>query len=161
VPQPKHVAVILSMLVALAGCASTEPSPAAGIERLAWLTGTWVSAPDEEPLTEEHWIAPAAGAMFGINRTIADDETVFFEHLRVDQTDDGALVYLAAPLGRHPATPFRLIESTVDRFVFENPDHDFPQRIIYERAGDELTMRIEGEEDSKTKSSTWRMRRKR
>jgi hypothetical protein len=158
-PQPKQVAVIGSMLVTLAGCASTQPSPATGIHRLAWLTGTWVSARDEPPLTEEHWIAPAGGTMFGVNRSIAGDETLFFEYLRIQQADDGTLIYLAAPLGRHPATSFRLVESTTDRFVFENPDHDFPQRIIYERAGDSLTMRIEGEEDSQTKSSTWQMRR--
>jgi hypothetical protein len=39
--------------------------------------------------------------------------------------------------------------------VFENPDHDFPQRITYRRSGRELHVRIE--DLSATKSSGWRL----
>ena len=39
--------------------------------------------------------------------------------------------------------------------VFENPEHDYPQRILYLRDGDELTARIEGTAGGVEKSSEW------
>ena len=66
--------------------------------------------------------------------------------------------YLASPGGRHPATPFGLIDSGARRATFENPDPDFPQRIIYERRGNELTVRIEGVENDQPKSQEWSWR---
>jgi hypothetical protein len=42
--------------------------------------------------------------------------------------------------------------------VFENLAHDFPQRIIYSRAGDQLTARIEGPMNGKPAAMEWRYR---
>ena len=58
------------------------------------------------------------------------------------------MVYLASPAGRHPPTPFRLIE-------LDNSEHDFPQRIIYWRDGDTLHARIEGTQDGKPQAVEW------
>ena len=56
----------------------------------------------------------------------------------------GRLVYIAAPSSQ-PADSFPAIESNADRIVFENPQHDFPQRIGYERvAPDSVVAWIEG-----------------
>jgi hypothetical protein len=54
------------------------------------------------------------------------------------------LSFLAQPRGAEGATAFRLVRSAPGEAVFENPAHDFPQRIIYRRTGDRLTGRIEG-----------------
>ena len=43
---------------------------------------------------------------------------------------DGGLVYYAQPGGR-PATEFVLTEIGEKRAVFDNPRHDYPQRITY------------------------------
>ena len=40
--------------------------------------------------------------------------------------------------------------------VFENPTHDFPQRIIYWKDGNDLRARIEGTMNGKTGSEEWR-----
>lgn len=51
---------------------------------------------------------------------------------------------MTSPRGA-PATPFRLVEQSDRRLVFENAGHDFPQRILYwSRAPGELRARIEG-----------------
>ncbi|MBL8754175.1 MAG: hypothetical protein JNK15_12815, partial [Planctomycetes bacterium] len=55
---------------------------------------------------------------------------VAFEFLRLVERD-GGLVYIAQPNGRTP-TEFVLTEIGATRAVFENPRHDFPQRIVYE-----------------------------
>ena len=55
-----------------------------------------------------------------------------------------------------PPTPFRLVESADKRAVFENKEHDFPQRILYwiDAAG-ALHARIEGPQDGRTVSEEW------
>ena len=42
------------------------------------------------------------------------------------------------------------------RVVFENPVHDFPQRIIYWKDGADLRARIEGTQKGKEGSMEWR-----
>jgi hypothetical protein len=128
------------------------------LEPLAWMAGSWSSEQDGTRL-EEHWIQPSGATMLGVNRTVRDGRTVFFEYLRIERSDDG-VVLQASPLGRAP-TVFTLVELTEGRVVFENPDHDFPQRIIYWRDGDELRARIEGDENGVPKASEWSWRRAR
>ena len=43
-----------------------------------------------------------------------------------------------------------MIRAEEGSFVFEHPEHDFPQRIIYQRQGeDKLHVRMEAEQDGK------------
>jgi hypothetical protein len=52
-----------------------------------------------------------------------------------------------------------LISNAEQRAVFENPTHDFPQRIIYARDGDLMTARIEGAVDGRAEHMEWRFTR--
>ncbi|MCP3902031.1 MAG: hypothetical protein GY715_00220 [Planctomycetes bacterium] len=160
-----RLASLLAVALIVGGCATTGSTigdPA--FQEVAWLTGRWEGFASDGVLTEEQWMKPRAGSMLGMNRTMAGDRTVFFEYLRIEPTDDGGLVYLAAPKGRAPATPFTLVASGGGRLVFENLDHDYPQRIIYEydRRRRGLAMRIEGVENGVEngveKSADWQLR---
>ncbi len=131
----------------------SEVSDLSGLSGLSWLTGSWARSGDGWS-SEEHWTRPAGGMMLGMNRTVRGDRTIMWESVRIEATDDG-IVYLAAPRGRSPATPFKLIEQHARRVVFENAAHDFPQRIIYERKGDRLHARIEGVEGDEPRQSAW------
>jgi hypothetical protein len=113
----------------------------ATIDRLAWLTGCW-SRTRANGATEEHWMAPRGGTMLGMSRTVRDGRTVEFEYLQI-RHQDGTLVYDARPSGQPMAT-FALVSLADDAATFENPSHDFPQRIIYRRTADGITARIEG-----------------
>jgi hypothetical protein len=137
------------------GSTSSTDDPAKGpsLEPLAWLTGAWGSEVGGRT-TEEYWTPPRGGTMFGVNRTLSDDRTTAFEFLRIVITGD-EVYYLAAPGGRHPPTAFKLVEQGEGRVVFENHEHDFPQRIIYWRAGDALHARIEGVQDERPASMEW------
>ena len=92
--------------------------------------------------------------MVGMNRTATPTETQGFEFLRIVAEADGA-VLLASPGGRTPPTEFRCISNEGQRAVFENPEHDFPQRIIYRREGNTLHGRIEGQTDDGPASVEW------
>lgn len=130
----------LGLLLATAPSTGAETAP---IERLAWLSGCWASD-GRDAGSGECWLAPAGGTMFGVSRTVRGDRTVAFEHLSIRETEPGHLAYVASPSGQSETT-FAMVELTDDRVVFENPDHDFPQRIIYRRLeGGRLLARIEG-----------------
>jgi hypothetical protein len=104
---------------------------------LGWLEGCWALGDAE---TEEHWIDAGHGLLFGHSVTIRDGSLVTFEDLRIEPGATGP-VYVAAPGGRSPVQ-FQYVESGASAIVFENPDHDFPQRIAYRRSGDLLTATI-------------------
>ena len=108
----------------------------------AWLAGCWERRSGNR-LVEEQWIAPRGGMMLGMGRTTRGDSVVEFEHTRIYTLGD-TLVFAATPSGQRPAE-FRAVGPVGDEVRFENPAHDFPQRVIYRRAGtDSLIARVEG-----------------
>lgn len=115
---------------------------------LSWIAGDWQTAPGGRRQIEEHWTAVAGGSMMGISRTIAGDKTVEFEYLRIEQRADG-IYYVAHPKARCPGTDFKLTRASANEAVFENPQHDFPKRIIYRKTDDGLTASIDAGEGSK------------
>jgi len=121
---------------------------------LGWMTGSWIGTVQGVEM-EEHWTAPKGNSMIGVHRDVAKGRTVSFEFLRIESQKD-QIVYLSMPNGRSPATPFPLKEVSGTRVVFENPTHDFPQRIIYWKDGNDLRARIEGTMNGKAESEEWR-----
>lgn len=115
---------------------------------VSWISGDWQTAPGGRRQIEEHWTVAAGGSMMGVSRTIAGDKTVEFEYLRIEQRADG-VYYVAHPKARCPGTDFKLTRASATEAVFENPQHDFPKRIIYRKTGDGLTASIDGGEGTK------------
>lgn len=116
---------------------------------LAWMVGDWQSAPGARRQVEEHWTTAAGGTMMGVGRTVAGDKTVEFEYLRIEQRADG-IFYVAHPKARCPGTDFKLTRVSSTEAVFENPQHDFPKRVIYRKGeNDSLTATIDGGEGSR------------
>ncbi|HEY4303215.1 MAG TPA: DUF6265 family protein [Gemmatimonadaceae bacterium] len=113
------------------------------VERLTWIAGCWRQTTGNR-VVDEQWMAPRGGMMLGMSRTVRNDTTIVeFEQLRITDRGAGA-VYHAEPSGQAAAD---FVAATVgDSMVtFSNPQHDFPQRIIYRRHGaDSLIARIEG-----------------
>lgn len=124
---------------------------------LDWMSGAWqVCEPGRE--VSEVWTAPRLGLMTGMTVTVLGDR-VGFEQSRIAPSGpapDAPFAYFAQPEGR-PATVFQVVDSGADRVVFEQAaDDDFPKRILYERDGDRLNARIEGDVDGETKTVEWR-----
>jgi len=120
------------------------------ITDLAWMSGSWRTAPGGRAQIEEHWMAPGGGSMLGMSRTLAGDRTVEFEYLRLEQRA-GDIYYVAHPKARYPGTEFKLTRLTGQEAVFENPAHDFPKRISYRKGADgSLTASIDGGEGTKS-----------
>lgn len=153
-------ATVWSALALTLGASSPAPGPAAdpGVERLRWLAGCWEMR--SGPMTiEEQWMAPRAGTMLGMSRTVSSAGHVSFEAVLIREDGD-RLAFEAHPAGQ-PAAVFLSTEMSDSHAVFENAAHDFPQRIVYryrERA-DSLHARIEGTRGGNATGVDFRYRR--
>jgi Domain of unknown function (DUF6265) len=148
----RHLVVSIGIAVAgIALLAAAEGATRQRLDDLAWMAGSWVSREDGK-VSEEHWTSPAGGLMLGVHRDVGGGKTGF-EFLRIEERG-GKVTYLASPQGRE-ATPFALVESAKQRAVFANPEHDFPQRILYWREGESLCAAIEGPMNGETVSERW------
>jgi hypothetical protein len=123
---------------------------------------SWVAACREGKVhsgkTQEQWLKPEGRSMLGMSRTIVNGKTVSFEFLQIREEREN-LYYVARPRTKGP-TSFKLVQWGTHRVVFENPEHDLPQRIIYSLQSDgSLLARIEGEEKEKERSVNFPMKR--
>jgi hypothetical protein len=131
-------------------------SPAAKVDDLAWMAGQW-SREEDGRWTEESWTSPRGGAMLGHSRSGAGEKQREFEFLRIAPDAEGVPTYYAQPGGRPPVA-FRLAEREGTRATFENPAHDYPQRITYVRDGDTLTATISAIDGSQAMGWTFQRR---
>ena len=139
--------LILASLILLTTISFENPT----LADISWISGNWQTAPGGRRQIEEHWTAAAGGTMMGVSRTVAGDKTVEFEYLRIEQRADGVF-YVAHPKARCPGTDFKLTRASATEAIFENPQHDFPKRIIYRKTDDGLTASIDAGEGSKSMS---------
>jgi len=148
--------VLAMTLVALvtAGTATAQGE----IEQLSWLAGCWKNA-GAEPGSGEHWTTLAGGLMLGTGRTVRKGKPAEFEFMQLRTVENGKLAFIGQPSGS-PPTVFPLKTIDDNGAVFENPGHDFPQRVIYRRtATGDLSARIEGTVDGKLEGIDYPMKR--
>lgn len=114
----------------------------AGVGLPVWMAGCWAGQRGGERFLER-WIVADPLTLLSVAHTTKDGRMTAFEFLRVT-VRDGKVLYIAQPNGRTP-TEFTATSITADRIVFENPAHDFPKRVIYQRkTADWLSASIDG-----------------
>jgi hypothetical protein len=123
-----------------AGATAAAQHTRADLERMGWLTGTWLLK-SRDAVTEEHWRPLQGTTMLGTSHTFDDARTRFFEHLRIG-LQRGTIAYIAMP-GGAPGTVFPLTKLEEGLVEFENARHDHPQRIRYEKTEQGITATIE------------------
>ena len=144
------------LAVLLCSVAFFHAAHAQEIDKLAWMAGTWTQTKGDETV-QESWLGPRARMMVAVNLTTSARRNAF-EFLRIVEKD-GALTYLASPGGKAPVE-FKLKELREKKVVFENPAHDFPQRVMYRVEADgAMTARIEGVIQGKERGMEWRFER--
>jgi hypothetical protein len=119
------LALSLIALGTIAPAQSAKPS----INDLSWLAGCWEANLRGREVNEQ-WMKPGGGIMLGMARTVSQGKAAEFEFTQIREDKDGAIYYVAKPSGQ-PEASFKLVKLQNKEAVFENPQHDFPQRIIY------------------------------
>ncbi len=145
---------MLATLIAMALAASP-----AEIDKLNFIAGCWTLTRPNGTKIEEQWLAPAGGAMIGMSRSVRDGKLREYEFMRILPAADGKLQYVAIPSGQAEAA-FPLKEIVENTVTFENPQHDFPQRILYRLVDqDTLVARIEGSIGGQARSADFPYKR--
>jgi len=128
---------------------------------LAWLDGCWTGTVNQRDFREQ-WSPMRGGVLLGFGSTVYQGKLQSYEYLRIESRPDG-VYYVAIPSGQKEDA-FKLVSITTDEkdtiFTFANPDHDFPQRIIYRRGTEGwLYATIEGKLKGEDRQVIYPMRR--
>lgn len=151
--MPRMRTIIVAVLLASAAVPAQEGS----VADLSWMSGCW-RQDAEGRLVDEMWMAPAGDALIGMSRTVSQGRAVAHEFMQI-RRDGQRLVFIARPSGQAEAT-FTLLKMGPREVRFENPAHDFPQRVIYRRKSDDVLIgRIEGTENGHARGVDFPMRR--
>jgi hypothetical protein len=122
------------------------------------MSGCWSSDDGKEQI-DECWMKPGGQSMLGTSRTVAGGKTVFTEYVQIREANGEIAYVVSLGLSARPVS-FKLIKSSENEVVFENPTHDFPQRVIYRReSADKVFARIEGQEKGVNKAIHFRYHR--
>ena len=139
----------LILLVPLLVSVSSAGAQTTSIEDVGWLLGCWEQR-DGDRVVEERWMAPRAGSMLGVGRTTRGEKLIEHEYIVLTERD-GRLAYEAHPSGQATAT-FMSKPVANREVVFEDPTHDFPQRVGYKSTGPgQLLAWVEGTSGGKTR----------
>ena len=145
--------LLLSLAIALLSFAVHAQAPATKptLQDFAWLAGQW-RIEQGDRLIDEQWMAPAGGLMLGMARNVQAGKVREYEFTLLRQEPNGEILYIASP-SQQTQTAFKLTSLRNGEAVFENPEHDFPKKIVYARQPDgSLLAAIEGPgRDGKTR----------
>ena len=132
------------------------------LEKMNWLLGNWENEMPEGVLTET-WTKENDSTFSGTTYFIINKEdTVHSETIILKQLND-ELVYRPTVKGQNNDEPvdFKLSSESENSFSFENPKHDYPQKIVYKKVNEtNLVATISGIQQGKQSSESYPMKKK-
>ncbi|UMY65482.1 MULTISPECIES: DUF6265 family protein [unclassified Flavobacterium] len=162
---------IVALTVLFSACGKKEASvpPAEKPSRKAtsllnaasWMEGRWENQ-SKDGVLSEIWQKESDSLFKGASYFVAGNDTLFAESVDLVLTRDGYLDYIVSVPGQNNEKPvaFRRTSGTETQMVFENPQHDYPTRIVYERRpGDSLVATISGHKNGKTAAEVFRLKK--
>lgn len=155
-------ALVCSMFISCKGQEKeTNAKKHAQMKKAGWLIGSWGFTTPEGTLNET-WKKANDSVYNGQTNFIIGKDTVFTERIRLEETN-GKLAYITAVSDQNDgkAIRFELTSITDKQMVFENPAHDFPQKITYNKiSNDSLVAEISGMRNGKPASEVFPMGRR-
>ncbi|NRA13718.1 MAG: hypothetical protein HRT57_17390 [Crocinitomicaceae bacterium] len=142
--------IILTMVSVIFSCADQEANDTNSIsyselKKSDWLIGKWQYNSSEGNATEI-WEKKNDSLYVGESYFIIGQDTVQSEQINLEQ-HGSALLYIPTVKDQNNGKPvkFTLTLATSKLLVFENPAHDFPQKISYTKiASDSLVVEVSG-----------------
>lgn len=104
----------------------------------AFLAGTWKVANKE---SYEHWDNTGGTALKGLSYKMVNGRVQVTEYLEMSFAKEHVFYYATVPSQNNGMSiPFKLVQAD-SNFVFENNEHDFPNRITYQPV-DSITIKV-------------------
>lgn len=130
------------------------------LAKVEWLLGRWQNT-SEEGTVSESWSKADDSTFRGSGLFMMGTDTLSKEELRLEQRGE-ELFYVPTVKNQNEgkAVRFKMTSLTEKTVVFENPEHDFPQKITYARVtNDSLQAEISGKLNGKPNSQSFSMSR--
>jgi hypothetical protein len=134
----------LLLLLLFIPCRALAQSSGDGSWLADHLVGIW-EGPLGEGSYREEWVQHDPTTFHGIARSFADGKQTSEEQMRLTFFADHWVFMASTGGGR--ITSFVRREVKDGAWIFENKEHDFPQRIGYHVEGDRLRAYIAGSDD--------------
>lgn len=155
----KNIICILVMIL-LVSCQKKSNKKFEKLEKMNWLLGHWEQKlPDGKLL--ENWLIKNDSTLIGQSFFVNSKDTVHFENIILTQKAN-QLIYIATVEGQNNDEPvnFKQTADTNNIFIFENPKHDYPQKIIYKKVNESnLITIISGKQDNKKCQESYSMKK--
>ncbi|MEO6174047.1 MAG: DUF6265 family protein [Flavobacterium circumlabens] len=136
---------LLMLLAVIVSCQKKESVEKDKIKIADWLIGNWENkSPDG--LLIENWQKVNDSTFSATSYFIKEKDTLHFEKIVLSQKGE-KLTYSATVNGQNndKAIDFPSTSETETKLVFENPQHDYPQKITYTKgANNTLTAEVTG-----------------
>ena len=151
----------IMLLLAVVSCQKKESVEKDKIKAADWLIGNWENKNPDGILTE-NWQKLNDSTFTAASYFIKGKDTLHFESIILAQSGE-TLTYKAIVEGQNDgkAVSFHSTIETENQFVFENPQHDYPQKITYTKGtNNTLTAEITGKLNGKQTTERFIMTKK-
>lgn len=152
--------ILLMLLLAIVSCKKSDSNKNEKIKAANWLLGNWENNSADGNLSET-WKKINDSTFQAQSYFIKENDTLHFESITLQQKGE-ELTYTATVQGQNNDKPvsFKLTTSTEKQLVFENPKHDYPQKISYNQiTTDSLVAKISGIQQGKPSSEQYSMKK--
>ena len=128
-----------------------------GLINFEWLVGMWEGI-QGQGIYHEEWSKISDTELSGKAYLIKKGEIKNPEVLKIHISNEN--IFYTAEVSHNPEpVSFRLTSQKNNIFIFENPEHDFPQKITYARKdNDSLLAVVEAVKDGKTRKIEYNLR---
>lgn len=154
--------LLIGTVLILASCQEKSENKYEKLEKMNWLVGQWENTTPEGLLTET-WTKVNDSTFSGQTYFIKNEkDTVHSESIVLTQSK-GEVIYRPTVKGQNNDEPvdFKLTSEVENSFTFENPKHDYPQKIVYKKVNDtSLIATISGIQQGKQSSESYPMKKK-
>jgi hypothetical protein len=131
------------------------------LHQASWLIGRWENTSEEGSLSEIWTEVNDSTYQANTYFAIPTGDTVFTEEIQLHQS--GKHVWYSTKVSDQndgKAVDFNMTKVSDKEIVFENKEHDYPQKIHYKLDGKTVTATISGKEGGKAKKEDFVMTKK-
>lgn len=155
--------ILVSVLFAtlfVASCKKEEEKALQEIDKVKWIVGEWENKSKDGVLTE-NWERISDTVFDAVCYFVHGKDTLHNEKIRLKQAEN-AIIYSPTVKGENGNRPvhFKMTSINANELVFENPKHDYPQKIVYTKVTeDSLVTKISGMIKGKPYSESYPMKK--
>jgi hypothetical protein len=154
------ISMVVFFFLATAFCSTAQQFSENDFKPLQSLQGLWKMETGRGAIYEE-WNITDNKKLTGRSYRINNADTIIMERIQL-YCEGNNIIYspIVTDQNNQQAVSFKLISNTDNRYVFENKNHDFPQRVIYNLVSkDAVHARIEGVRNGQERGSDFKYSR--